>query len=302
MVVPTPGRYCWSMSRLADALERIATTIENTRPLDPAADAVQQVTGALPPGRLKDLLSGRDVGHPVHPLLVTVPIGAFSSAVILDLTGEHTAARRLIGLGILSSLPTAATGASDWSDTSDAERRVGLAHAALNTVALSAFALSWFQRRSPGGGRVSALVGLGVLGASGWLGGHLSYAMGVGVDTTAFSQAPDDWTEVCQTADLIDGQPHAFTVNGVSILLVKRDGQIHALLNRCTHRGAPLNEGELVDDCIECPWHGSRFRLEDGMIERGPASRPQPVLQVRVEGTSVQVLRPEPRALRRNPA
>ncbi len=143
-------------------------------------------------------------------------------------------------------------------------------------------------------------MGLGILGASGWLGGHLSYAMGVGVDTTAFSQTPTDWSDVCDTADLVDGSPKAFTVEGESVLVVNRAGRIHALLNRCTHRGAPLNEGQLVGDCIECPWHASRFRLEDGMIEQGPATRPQPVLQTRVEGTRVQVRRSEPRALRVN--
>jgi nitrite reductase/ring-hydroxylating ferredoxin subunit/uncharacterized membrane protein len=290
------------MSRLADVLERIATSIENLSALDPAAAAAQKVTGALPPGRLKDLLSGSDLGHPVHPLLVTVPIGAFTSAVALDLTGDRAAARRLIALGIAASLPAAATGASDWSDTTEAERRVGLLHAVLNTAALGAFATSWVLRRSPGRGKVPALVGLSILGASGWLGGHLSYAMGVGVDTTAFSQVPTDWTDICDTADLIDARPHAFSVNGLSVLLISRDGRVDALLNRCTHRGAPLDEGTLVGNCIQCPWHASLFRLDDGGIERGPASRPQPVLQTRTEGTRVQVRRSEPKALRVNPA
>jgi nitrite reductase/ring-hydroxylating ferredoxin subunit/uncharacterized membrane protein len=290
------------MSRLADVLERIATSIENLSALDPAAAAAQKVTGALPPGRLKDLLSGSDLGHPVHPLLVTVPIGAFTSAVALDLTGDRAAARRLIALGIAASLPAAATGASDWSDTTEAERRVGLLHAVLNTAALGAFATSWVLRRSPGRGKVPALVGLSILGASGWLGGHLSYAMGVGVDTTAFSQVPTDWTDICDTADLIDARPHAFGVNGLSVLLISRDGRVDALLNRCTHRGAPLDEGTLVGNCIQCPWHASLFRLDDGGIERGPASRPQPVLQTRTEGTRVQVRRSEPKALRVNPA
>jgi nitrite reductase/ring-hydroxylating ferredoxin subunit/uncharacterized membrane protein len=290
------------MSRLADALDRIATTIENLSALDPAAAAVQKVSGALPPGRLKDLLSGTDLGHPVHPLLVTLPIGAFGSAVALDLTGDRVAARRLIGLGLLATLPAAATGASDWSDTTGAERRVGLVHVALNTVAAGAFATSWLLRRSPGRGKTSALLGLGALGASGWLGGHLSYAMGVGVDTTAFSRPPGDWTDTCAETDLADGGPHAFTAAGVPVLLIRRPDGIQAILNRCTHRGAPLDEGPVVDGCIECPWHGSRFRLADGMVQRGPASRPQPVLQTRVEGGRVQVRRAEPRALRTNPA
>jgi nitrite reductase/ring-hydroxylating ferredoxin subunit/uncharacterized membrane protein len=289
------------MSRLAELLEGIAARVENLRALDPPADAVQKVTGALPAGRVKDLLSGTDLGHPLHPLLVTVPIGAFGSALALDLTGDAEGARRLIGLGILASLPTAASGASDWSDTMGAERRVGLLHAALNTVALGAFATSWVLRRSPGRGRLTTLVGLGFIGASGWLGGHLSYAMGVGVDTTAFSSPPSDWTDVGAEDELTDGEPHAFTAGELSILVVRRDGALSAIGNRCTHRGAPLDEGPVVGDCIECPWHGSRFRLADGQIERGPASRPQPVFEARVVAGRVQVRKAEERALRTNP-
>ncbi|MBT0773183.1 Rieske 2Fe-2S domain-containing protein [Kineosporia sp. J2-2] len=148
----------------------------------------------------------------------------------------------------LRSLPAAATGASDAADTAEAERRVGLMHAALNTAALSAFSASWVLRRSPGQGKISALVGLSFLGASGWLGGHLSYAMGVGVDTTAFSRPLADWTDVCEVTELIDGQPRSFAVDGLSVLLVSRAGRIDAMLNRCTHRGAPLDEGKLVGD------------------------------------------------------
>ena len=287
------------MSRLAEALERIVTSIENLSSVDPAAQAAQKITGALPPGTVKDLLSGTDLGHPAHPLLVTVPIGAFTSALVLDLVGEQRAARQLIGLGIVSSLPTAATGASDWSDTMGAERRVGLVHAALNSVALGAFAASWVLRRTPGRGRLTALAGAAVLGTSGWLGGHLSYAMGVGVDTTAFTPPPTEWTEVCALDDLTDGQLHGFKLDSdFPVLLVSRNGVISSIDNRCTHRGAPLDEGSVVGDCVECPWHGSRFRLSDGQIERGPASRPQPALETRVVDGRVQVKRTEPRTLR----
>ena len=294
------------MPFLSEVLDRLVGTLESTTALDRPAGLVQKITGALPAGPVKDTLSGTPLGHPLHPLLVTLPIGAFSWAAVLDLIGgDRRTARTLIGLGILSALPTAAAGASDWSDTAGAERRVGLVHAAANTVGLGLLARSWVARRSPGGGRLSGLAGLGVIGASGWLGGHLSYAMGVGVDTTAFSVLPQDWTDAAAEADLVEGRPQAVQVQGVSVLLIRRGGRVLAMANRCTHRGGPLNEGSVLTeggaDCVECPWHGSRFTLEDGAVARGPATRPQPVFQARVEGGRIQIRREEPKTLRTNP-
>lgn len=175
-------------------------------------------------------------------------------------------------------------------------------HAASNTVGLALLTGSWLSRRGGGGGRLLALAGFGVMGVGGWLGGHLSYALGVGVDTTAFSRPPTDWTDVCAETDLLEGQPQSFTVEEVPVLLVRHEGQLRALGDRCTHRGAPLHEGPVVDGCIECPWHASRFSLDDGAVVRGPATRPQPAFDVQASGGRVRVRRAEQRALRLNPA
>jgi nitrite reductase/ring-hydroxylating ferredoxin subunit/uncharacterized membrane protein len=289
------------MSLVSELLERAVGRLQTSPALDRPADAAQKVTGALPPGPVKDLLSGTALGHPVHPLLVTVPIGAFTSAAVLDLLGgESRAARRLIGLGILSSLPTALSGASDWSDTAGAERRVGLVHAAGNTLALALLSASWLARRSEGRGKVLTLAGLGLVGASGWLGGHLSYALGVGVDTTAFSSMPQEWTDVAGAADVVEGKPYPARAGDLAVLLVRQGDVVRAMADRCTHRGGPLSEGPVVGDCVECPWHGSRFRLSDGQVERGPATRPQPVLRARVRDGRVEVCRDEAQALRTN--
>ena len=235
-------------------------------------------------------------------MLVTVPLGAFVGATVLDATGsDGAAARRLVGLGLLAAVPSAATGLSDWGDTMGAERRVGVAHAMSNSVGLGLLAASWLARRS-GGGRGLSAAGLAVLGASGWLGGHLAYAQGVGVDTTAFSAPPQEWTDACAEADLAGGRPHAVTVGDVAVLLRSSGGRLTAIGNRCTHRGAPLSEGTVVDGCIECPWHASRFDLATGAVERGPATRPQPRLEVRSVAGRVQVRRVEDRSLRTNPA
>jgi len=296
---------------LSRFVDRFTEPVERADMLDAPSEALDKVVASvIPHGPVKDLLSGVAVGHPLHPALVTVPIGTLTGAVALDLTGrEQSAARTLVGLGLLSSVPTALAGLSDWSDTRGAERRVGFAHLALNVTGLGIIAASWFSRRKhPGTGVYDShgpwltLTGFGVLGVSAWLGGHLSYAMGVGVDTTAFQRPPKEWTDAVAEDELVEGQPTATTVGTIPVLLVRTGGRIHALADRCTHRGGPLHEGRLEDGCIECPWHASRFALEDGAVVRGPATRPALVFETPVIDGRVQVCRDEVRTLRLNPA
>ncbi|MDF3312979.1 Rieske 2Fe-2S domain-containing protein [Rhodococcus sp. T2V] len=291
-----------------NVLERGVRLVEHAETLDrPAGAVVTAINKWLPAGRIKDALSGTDLGHPLHPLLVTVPIGAWVSAGFLDAlggTGARPAATKLVGLGALAAVPATLTGASDWADTLGAERRVGAVHAASNYAAIAAYVASWAARRRGrrGVGIGLSAVGAGLLGVSGWLGGHLSYAAGVGVDTTAFSTLPSDWTDVAPETVLTGKEMAAVLVGTVSVLLVKQSGTVVALSNRCTHRGAPLHDGALDDGCIECPWHGSRFGVADGRVVRGPATRPQQVYEARVRDGRIQVRQPdEQRTLRTNP-
>lgn len=288
--------------------ERAVKAIENATLLDRPAEAVAGLVGkVLKPGSVKDALSGTPIGHPAHPALIVVPIGAWLSASWLDLVGGRggrDAARKLVLVGVISAVPAALTGASDWSDTAGAERRVGLVHALANSTGLGLYVASWRARRRgeqlKGAGL--ALAGAGAVGLGGWLGGHLAYALGVGVDTTAFLGAPAEWTDVAAEADLAEGRPTPATLGVVPLLLLRQAGSIHALNDRCTHRGGPLHEGTVIGDCIECPWHGSRFRMSDGGVARGPATTSQQSFEVRVEGGRVFVRRStEQRALRTNP-
>lgn len=287
-------------------LEDAVSRLEHTTALDAVAEKLAKVLGkAVPTGPIKDLASGTPTGHPLHPPLVALPIGAWTSATVLDFLGgrkNRAAARRLIALGILFAAPTAYSGASDWLDTQGAERRVGLVHAASNSTALTLYLASFLSRRNHHlRGVLLALLGGGALTVGGWLGGHLTYALGVGVDTTAFQHAPADWTDVGAETD-VTPEPQCVEAAGTPILLVRWQGQIVALADRCTHRGGPLHEGRVVDGCIECPWHGSRFRLDDGVVAQGPAVRPEPIYEVRTADGRVQVRRSdEPRQLRTNP-
>lgn len=291
---------------LLDTLEGLVARIEGARILDRPSDTAAKAIGRLlARPALRDLLSGTTVGHPVHPLLVAVPIGSWTAATYLDLTGgNRRAAKRLVGFGNLAALPTALAGANDWTTTAGAERRVGTAHALANSAALVLYTSSWLARRRGRHARgvMLALGGAGALSAGGWLGGHLVYGLGVGVDTTSFQHFPADWADVAAESDVVEGTAIARDAGGVVVLLSRRGATVTAIADRCTHRGGPLHKGEVSDGCVTCPWHQSVFRLDDGMVVSGPASRPQPVAEARIVDGRVQVRRrPDPRTLRTNP-
>jgi nitrite reductase/ring-hydroxylating ferredoxin subunit len=269
--------------------------------LDAPASAVSGwVRKAIPKGPVKDAVSGTWLGHALHPLLTDLPNGFWTSAVVLDWLGggdAEDAADRLVALGVASTVPAIVTGANDWADTTVANatvRRVGLVHALANAAATSLFAGSLAARRrgARGTGRLLALAGVGVMGASGHLGGHLSFAEAVGVDQTVFEAAPEDWTDVLAEEELADGRPRCVEVDGSPVLVVRDRGELVALSDRCAHRGGPLHEGEIEDGCVVCPLHGSRFRLRDGSVERGPSAYPQPVWEIRARAGRIEVRRP----------
>lgn len=255
------------------------------------ADAAGKATDAKP---VKNALSGSWMGHPIHPLVVHGPIGAWGAAAFLDLTGsDDDAARRLVGAGVLAAVPAALTGASDWSTLHEEKQRLGFVHAAANGAATTLQATSWVVRAR--GHRKSgvtlSMAAMGLTAAGGYLGGHLSYSHGVGVNRTAFEATGEDWVDVAAQHDLSDGSLTKVTADGVDVVLINRGGSITALSNVCTHAGAPLDEGSLENGCVVCPWHGSEFHATDGAVERGPASVPQPVWKVKVTDGRVLVRR-----------
>lgn len=287
--------------------EALTQRLERFSALDPVAERIAELAGrVLPEGQTRDTASGRPIGHPLHPALVAVPIGTWSAATVLDLTfGDAAAAKRLVGLGILAAAPAAVTGANDWLSTSGAERRVGLVHALLNDAALALYVASWLNRRR--GRRVKgaalALGGLALTGTSGWLGGHLAYALGVGVDTTAFQHLPAEWTDAAADADVPEHGAVAAQVAGVPVLLARVGGRVVAIADRCTHRGGALHTGDVADGCVRCPLHGSTFNLSDGTVVSGPATRPAASLETRCVDGRIQVRRmDEPRRNRTSPA
>ena len=276
-------------------LENAMKRLEQAKSLDELAGKLVGVVGpAVRPRLVKNALSGTWLGHRFHPLLVPLPIGFWSGALIFDLIATRRArwaADVLVGSGVVTAVPTAAAGLSDWADAEPEGRRVGLVHLSCNTLALVCYSASLAARLL---GRRKAGVGLGLAGAAaisvgGYLGGHLSYVQGVGVERRRFAGGPKDWTAVLDAAELAEGAPRVVRADDTEILLVREGNRLHALWASCTHEGGPLAEGSFADGCVTCPWHGSTFRLADGHVVRGPAAASQPVYEVRVTDGKVEV-------------
>ena len=280
-------------------LHEMADQIGDVEALDRAARPLARTaTKLIPAGRVKDLLTGAHLGHPLHPALTDVPIGAFAAATVLDLAGgrrSEETVEALLALGILSTLPTASAGLADWSDTYGSEQRIGLVHAATNVVSLALFTGSLVARRSDhrGLGRALSLLGMTTLATGGYLGGHLSYARGVGVNNAFFEHGPEEWTAVMDAGDLQGGTPTKVEAGDATILLYRASDRILAIGSRCSHAGGPLHEGKIDDGalCVECPWHASVFRLEDGSVVHGPARAPQATYDVRALDGRIEVRR-----------
>jgi nitrite reductase/ring-hydroxylating ferredoxin subunit/uncharacterized membrane protein len=283
---------------------RMMTRLEEARTLDPVSDRLQAAVQAVAkPQRLRDLLHGTWLGHPLHPVLVQLPVGSFVSAAILDLlppSGRSRASTTLIAAGVAGVAPAVAAGLLDWSQMTRDRRRVGLIHASANAAAVGLYTASLVARLRGRAtlGKAFGFAGLSVAGLGAYLGGHLSYAQSGGVNQAAAEivRVPQEWTEVGSLASLPDGRPAVRTAGDVSILVYRRGDHVSALIERCGHETGPLGEGEVTgsgaDACVVCPWHGSVFRMADGAVRHGPAASDQPLLRSRVRAGMVEVCQP----------
>ena len=276
-------------------LHELVRRVERIEALDRLAKPLVRVVGPIVrPRAVRNLLSGTYVGHPLHPMLTDLPIGAWGMSVVLDAVGgpaAESAADLLVEVGVAAAVPTAASGLNDWSYTNGRETRVGLVHAMAMTTALSLYVASAAARArgSRRGGKALGLAGFAVLLTGGYLGGHLSFVRGVNVNRTAWQDGPQDWTAVLADADLTEGEHREVDAAGIPILLYRTAGRLCALASTCSHMGGPLAEGTVGDGCVTCPWHGSVFRFADGGIVRGPASTPQPRYEAQIRDGQVEV-------------
>lgn len=251
--------------------------------------AFQEDDGAGKP--VQSFLNGTWLGHPLHPVLTDIPVGAWSTALVLDLAGQKKAADAAVAIGLLGAAAAAVTGITDWKDTRQKDRRVGLVHGILNTVATALYGGSLLARKngSRSTGKKLSYAGFAVVMASAWLGGEMVFKYRVGVDRSTEIKPPTDWTPVLPESELVENEPKQGNAAGLPVFLLKRRETIFAISNVCSHRGGPLSEGKLEGDCITCPWHGSTFNIKDGAVVNGPATHPQPRLELRVRDGQIEV-------------
>jgi nitrite reductase/ring-hydroxylating ferredoxin subunit len=276
---------------------RVSDRLERIEGLDRVVGPLQQVVRKLPPGRVRDALHGVWLGHPVHPVLVQVPVGAWMSAAFLDALGED-GARHLIGLGLLASVPAAVAGSADWAEQHEQQMRTGVVHAAANTAAITLYTGSLLARarQRTGLGKALGYAGLAAVAVGGLLGGDISYRLAGGAnhaEETAHLVTPG-WQDLLPLAELTQGEPAKAMLGDVPVFVLRDGDQVHVLANKCSHMSGPLSDGELSADgqCITCPWHGSVFRVSDGTVVHGPATADQPAFETRIQAGLVQVCLP----------
>lgn len=286
----------------------IDDAVESQTWLDKLSDPIQSwVTNFFgqpgqPRRKWKNLLNGTWLGHPLHPLLTDVPVGSWTATLLLDAAwlgsqndGMADGADLTLLLGLLGGTGAAVTGLTDWSDQVDPDRRVGMLHGLLNGTAMVTNIASLIMRRTGNRRAGIALSTLGYLVSafSAYLGGEMTLAKGVGVNHGAFEGGSDDYVAVMDEKDLPANKLVRVDVAGIPAILVKQGNMLYAIAATCSHAGGPLDEGTLENGVVQCPWHGSCFRVSDGGIVNGPATYAQPTFSVRVRNGKIELRRLE---------
>ena len=286
------------------ATEALIKVVEQQAALEQLSDQIQPLVqnafkSAGPAGReLKNILHGTWLGHPLHPALTDVPLGAWTAALALDAMESISGRKELgagadaaIAIGLVGAAGAAVTGLTDWSETNGRARKVGLLHGLLNVGATVLYSTSLVLRRKQkrNAGMGFAMLGFAVSSASAYLGGHLVFGEQIGVNHAAAQEMLKEFVPVLSDAELREGEMKRADAGGVPVLLVRCEGEVCALAHTCSHLGGPLSEGKLEGDVVQCPWHGSRFNVRDGSVVDGPATFPQPRFETRVREGQIEV-------------
>lgn len=249
-----------------------------------------------------DILHGTWLGHPLHPVLTDIPIGAWTIAMMCDLVaaqrGSDEAAKMadaLIAIGVVAAVPTAFAGIADYSAIDRSTVAPAGLHGLLNSAGLVLNIVSIRDRAAGNRGRgvLLSTVAFGLLNASAWIGGELVYDKKVGVKHFEEPGGPREWRRVLDGAELGERAAKRVDVEGTAVLLYREGDSVYAIGAICSHAYGPLDEGKIQDRCVECPWHHSVFDLRDGSVVHGPATYPQPAYDTRLRDGHVELrLRP----------
>jgi len=254
---------------------------------------------------LKDILEGKPLRHPIHPMLVHFPIGFFVLSFLVDLASlivpdtPHLlrASFYAMLLGLITALLAAVPGFVDYSDIRNDHpgKRTATAHMSLNLIAVAVYGINLSLRSSSlvdarisVGPLILSLVGIGLLSASGYLGGKLVYDEGIAVGrhkrhtptpqetlqlSTATGTKEGDlvFVHVPDAERLRDRETLRVEIEDEVMTLARVDNQFFAFQEFCTHRFGPLSEGCFDGFDVQCPWHNSRFDVRTGKVTDGPA-------------------------------
>jgi nitrite reductase/ring-hydroxylating ferredoxin subunit len=235
---------------------------------------------------IKDFLNGTWLGHPLHPVLASGAVGIVFMVSVLDVLGQPSAADIALVVGILTMLATAASGTADYTDSDGTPRSRATLHATFMVVALVLYLVSLALRAGAPADR-TVPIALGIVAfllvaAGAYIGGEVSFVLGNMVNRHAWRGGGAKWLPLeLPGEDVPEGVPTKAKLGINNLVLVRQGETILALHDQCAHAGGPLSGGTIVDGVIECPWHGSRFRLSDGRLRRGPAVYDQPSYEVR---------------------
>ncbi len=269
---------------MARALIRLMDA--QTRWAAPLGDLLHRlVSAAFGPFRpIKTFLNGTWLGHPIHAALSDLPVGLFAGVVILDLLNERAAADAVLVLGLIAMIAAAVAGLADYTDTDGSPRVRATLHATLMVLALFVYLVSLVVRTGAPADRTApvalSIVGYVIVIAGAFVGGDVVFALGNMVNRHAWRSGGSRWAPL-EVGEVAEGVPTRARLGVNNLVLIRIGETIHALHDQCAHAGGPLSGGRLVDGCVECPWHGSRFRLADGRVVRGPAVYDQPRYEVR---------------------
>ncbi len=281
--------------------------IRRQRWMDGFAEIIQKGIGWIygvlgRPGRfLQDLMHGTKVlGHPLHPAITDIPMGAWAVAVVADFVAHFTnrlpteAGDVALAVALAAALLAVLTGYTDFHHTFAHERRVALTHGLIMSVAVTLGVVSMALRWWSGSGIHPLAVGLSTAGfvlliVGGYLGGHLVFGLGTMVNRNAFAEGPEDFVAVGVASDFAEGTLTRVDAAGMPVLMVRDGGELHAIAAVCSHAGGPLDEGTLDGGVVTCPWHASRFCITDGKVKNGPATFGQPVFVVREIDANIAV-------------
>ena len=265
------------LERLVDAQARWAK---------PVGDWLHGVTAAVF-GRIlpvRDFLAGTWLGHPLHPLLTDVPIGALTVTIVLDVIGQPVAADVALLVGVLTMLASALAGYADYSTTDGRARVRATVHSAMMLVSLAIYLVSLAIRATSPTNRALpialSIVAYVILAGGAFVGGDVVFLLGNMVDRHAWRSSGTKWAPV-EVGEIAEGSLVKARVGIQDLVLIRTGDTILALHNQCAHAGGPLNEGTLVDGRVECPWHGSRFEVATGRRRRGPTVYDQPTYEIR---------------------